>query len=42
LNASDGAVTNNMAIIRTTNGAISAFATNLTHLVLDIFAYFAP
>ena len=42
LNASDGAVTNNMAIIRTTNGAISAFATDLTHLVLDIFAYFAP
>jgi hypothetical protein len=42
LNASDGAVTNNMAIIRTTNGAITAFATDLTHLVLDIFAYFAP
>jgi uncharacterized repeat protein (TIGR01451 family) len=42
LNASDGAVTNNMAIIPTTNGAISAFATDLTHLVLDIFAYFAP
>jgi hypothetical protein len=42
LNASDGAVTNNMAIIRTNNGAISAFATDLTHLVLDIFAYFAP
>src|SRR5579863_263851 len=42
LNASDGAVTNNMAIIRTTNGAISAYAFNLTQLVLDIFGYFAP
>jgi hypothetical protein len=42
LNASDGAVTNNMAIIPTTNGTISAFATDPTHLVLDIFAYFAP
>jgi hypothetical protein len=42
LNATDGAITNNMAIIRTSNGAVSAFATDLTHLVLDIFAYFAP
>jgi len=31
-----------MAIIPTTNGTISAFATDPTHLVLDIFAYFAP
>ena len=42
LNAGDGAVTSNMAIISTTNGSINAFASNPTHLVLDIFGYFAP
>ena len=42
LNASDGAITNNMAIIPSTNGSISAFTTDPTHLILDIFAYFAP
>jgi hypothetical protein len=42
LNASDGMVTSNMAIVPTTNGSISAFASNPTHLVLDISAYFAP
>jgi hypothetical protein len=42
LNALDGAVTGNMAIVPTNNGSISAFATNTTHLVLDIFGYFAP
>jgi hypothetical protein len=42
LNAGDGAVTSNMAIIPTNNGSVSAFALNPTHLVLDVFAYFAP
>ena len=42
LNASDGAITGNMAIVPDTNGSISAYATNATHLVLDLFGYFAP
>jgi hypothetical protein len=42
LNAMDGAITNNMAIVPTTNGSISAYPSNPTHLVLDIFGYFAP
>ncbi|MBZ5525345.1 MAG: hypothetical protein LAP21_24220, partial [Acidobacteriia bacterium] len=42
LNAADGAVTSNMAIVPTTNGSISAFASSPTHLVLDISGYFAP
>jgi photosystem II stability/assembly factor-like uncharacterized protein len=42
LNAGDGAVTSNMAVIPTVNGSVSAFALNSTHLVLDIFGYFAP
>jgi hypothetical protein len=42
LNAGDGAVTSNMAILPTTNGSVSAFVSNLSHLVLDIAAFFAP
>jgi hypothetical protein len=42
VNAGDGAVTSNMAIIPTFNGSVSAFALSSTHLVLDIFGYFAP
>jgi len=42
LNAVDGAITSNMAIVSTTNGSIDAYATNLTQLVLDISSYFAP
>jgi beta-propeller repeat-containing protein len=42
LNAYDGAVTNNMAIVPTTTGSVSVFPFNPTHLVLDIFGYFAP
>jgi hypothetical protein len=42
LNAYDGAVTNNMAIMPTTTGLISVFPSAATHLVLDIFGYFAP
>jgi hypothetical protein len=42
LNAYDGAVTNNMAIVPTTTGSVSVFPLAPTHLVLDIFGYFAP
>jgi hypothetical protein len=42
LNALDGAITSNMAIVPTTNGFIDAFTTNKTDLILDVFSYFAP
>jgi hypothetical protein len=42
LNAFDGAVTSNMAIVPSTNGSIDAYASGPTHLVLDISGYFAP
>lgn len=42
LNAIDGAITSNMAIVPTSNGKIDAFASGLTQLILDISSYFAP
>jgi kumamolisin len=42
LNALDGTVTNNMAIVPTNNGSIDAYANGITQLVLDISSYFAP
>jgi YVTN family beta-propeller protein len=42
LNAPDGAIASNMAIVPTINGSIEAFALNLTQLILDISSYFAP
>jgi hypothetical protein len=42
LNSQDGAITSNMAIVPTSNGSIAAAPSNSTHLVLDIFGYFAP
>ncbi len=42
LNAYDGFVTSNMAIVPTTNGSIDAYASQLTQLILDISGYFAP
>jgi hypothetical protein len=42
LNASDGAITSNMAIVPTTTGSISVYPSDPTHLVLDIVGYFAP
>lgn len=43
LNSSDGAITANAAIVRAGNGgAISAYATDRTDLVLDIHGYFGP
>jgi hypothetical protein len=41
LNASDGKITSNMAIVSTTNGSIDAFASSSTQLTLDISGYFA-
>ncbi len=42
LNAVDGFITSNMAIVPTTNGSIDAYAAGLTQLLLDISGYFAP
>jgi hypothetical protein len=42
LNAYDGLVTSNMAIVPNDNGSIDAYADGLTHLILDISGYFAP
>jgi uncharacterized repeat protein (TIGR03803 family) len=42
LNATDGAVTSNMAIVPTSNGGVDAFSTDATQLLLDISSYFAP
>jgi hypothetical protein len=41
LNAPDGEVTSNLAIVPTTDGSVNAFASHSTHLILDIFGYFA-
>lgn len=42
LNASDGAITSNMAIVPTNNGSVDAFASDPTQLILDLSGYFAP
>jgi hypothetical protein len=42
LNAYDGKVTSNMAIVPNINGTIDAYADGLTHLILDVSGYFAP
>ncbi len=42
LNAIDGAITSNMAIVPTNNGSIDAYASGMTQLILDISSYFAP
>jgi YVTN family beta-propeller protein len=42
LNAQDGSISSNMAIVSTTNGKVDAFAAGLTQLILDISSYFAP
>jgi YVTN family beta-propeller protein len=43
LNASDGWITSNMAIVPSGNrGYIDAYASGLTQLILDISSYFAP
>ncbi len=42
LNASDGFITSNMAIVPMNLGTIVAFASNDTQLVVDVTGYFAP
>ena len=42
LNAKDGAITSNLAILSTTNGSIDSYANALTQMILDISSYFAP
>ncbi len=42
LNAYDGWVTSNMAIVPNSDGSINAYADGMTHLILDISGYFAP
>ncbi len=41
LNAVDGVVTSNMAVVPLSNGYINAFASNQTQLIVDLFNYFA-
>jgi hypothetical protein len=42
LNADDGAITSNMAIVPALDGSIDAFSSDSTHLILDISSYFGP
>ncbi len=42
LNAYDGFITSNMAIVPNVNGSIDSYAAGLTQLILDISGYFAP
>ncbi len=42
LNAKDGAITSNMAIVPNSNGKSDAWAQGSTQLILDISGYFAP
>jgi hypothetical protein len=41
LNAMDGAITSNMAVVPDSLGWIDAYASGYTHLILDISSYFA-
>jgi hypothetical protein len=40
LNAVDAQITSNMAVVPTSNGSISAFASNPTYIVMDVLGYF--
>ena len=42
LNATDGAITSNMAIVPNVDGKTDAYASGVTQLILDINGYFAP
>lgn len=42
MNAGDGSITSNMAIVPTSDGSIDAYASALTQLLLDISSFFAP
>ena len=41
LNAPDGAVTSNLSVTSNSNGPIDVYASDPTHVILDIFGYFA-
>jgi hypothetical protein len=42
LSSWDGSIASNMALVPTGSGAVNAYASNLTHLILDVSGYFAP
>ena len=42
LNATDGEVTSNMAIVGNIDGSVDSYAAGWTNLILDISSYFAP
>jgi YVTN family beta-propeller protein len=42
LNALDGMITSNLAIVPTTNGYVDAYVSGSTALILDISSYFGP
>jgi hypothetical protein len=42
LNAGDGKVTSNLAVVPLSNGSMSAFASDSTHLIVDVLGYFVP
>lgn len=42
LNAFDGQVTSNMAVVPTSAGSVSAWASDPTYLIIDTVGYFAP
>jgi hypothetical protein len=42
LNAEDGWIASNMAIVPSSDGKIDAYARGMTQLILDISSYFAP
>lgn len=42
VNASDGAVSSNLAVVPTVNGSVSTYVSETTGLILDLSAYFAP
>lgn len=42
LNALDGAITSNMAIVPTENGKVDAFSSDPNQVILDLSSYFAP
>jgi hypothetical protein len=42
LNAYDGAVTSNMAIVPTNNGVIDTYSPGAGNLIVDLSSYFAP
>ena len=42
LHGVDGWITSNMSIVAAANGKVPVYASDSTHLILDINAYFSP